>query len=113
MRFYLTLAVICLGALTGAAGELPQGTAPSYVIDGVQVFRGADGIYRAATMGGRVTTSTIVAQLSAPVPMPASGVVARPPEPVFPTPVRSSFYNLTGAPLGGCAGGQCPTPGRR
>lgn len=32
--------------------------------------------------------------------------------PVFPTPVRSGIYNLTGYPFGGCAGGQC-LPTRR
>ena len=36
------------------------------------------------------------------------------PQATFPTPVRSSFYNMTGYPLGGstCPGGQCPTPRR-
>lgn len=124
MKAFLIAVVVCLGALTGAAGESPQGTAPSYVIDGVVHFRGADGIYR-ATSPAVTHANSIVAQLSAPVPMeaPKAGTrplytplfapVPAPATPVFPTPVRTGFYQMLNAPLNGCANGQCPTPGRR
>lgn len=58
-------------------------------------------------------THTVYSVPSVAAPLSIAPVQASVPAPqpvTFPTPIRSGFYNLTGYPLGGCAGGQCPTP---
>lgn len=53
-----------------------------------------------------------VSPVAAPLSITPVQAVAAQAQPVFPTPIRSGFYDLTGYPLGGCAGGQCPAPRR-